>query len=291
MSFEIALKILKKKMIKFSSPIEFNDPYESQIYIKDYSIKDYRDKCYNTKTKINTLFYRLRDYNIVSNRNQFNDIFYNDFELNKIMDSEKAQLIQPWINNFPRLIGNTFRIYCLTHDPENLLMWSHYADSHYGVVLGFEFDRDINDKIFDIDYSPMKYQLGIEYCYGEKFSKEFMNSVLLRKSDIWKYENEVRLILPIFNLSKMSDDMYGLKIYKHNIKRIILGSKIDISQLKEIEELIQRQYSHINPEIALLKQHEFKMIIKDLRQSLDNYIKERENNEMLFQDFIVANNK
>jgi hypothetical protein len=38
-------------------------------------------------------------------------------------------------------------IYCLTEDPANLLMWSHYAEKHQGVVLKFKCIKQM-DNIF-----------------------------------------------------------------------------------------------------------------------------------------------
>jgi hypothetical protein len=42
-------------------------------------------------------------------------------------------------------IPKDWRVYCLTENPENILMWSHYAEEHTGCVIGFnsEFVRAI----------------------------------------------------------------------------------------------------------------------------------------------------
>jgi hypothetical protein len=83
----------------------------------------------------------------------FNDL--NDETANKLYESYTESLLgmQP---DVPSIV-NSARITCFSKRPDNLLMWSHYADGLRGFCL--EFDRDIllvneldNVKFYDVEY-------------------------------------------------------------------------------------------------------------------------------------------
>lgn len=80
-------------------------------------------------------------------------------------------------------------ILCLTEDPLNILMWSHYANNHTGICIGF-----------DRDASPFNHTKKVIYR-GERPKAEFnsdpeklIDRVLLTKSQHWQYEKEWRVI-------------------------------------------------------------------------------------------------
>ena len=44
------------------------------------------------------------------------------------------------------------RIYCLTPIPNNILMWSHYADNHKGICLEFDTSIRLFGTAREVDY-------------------------------------------------------------------------------------------------------------------------------------------
>lgn len=77
---------------------------------------------------------------------------------------------------------------CFTPDNANILMWSHYANSHSGICL--EFDT-LNDPAFFI--YPINVIYSEEYPELEFTDRKFANKVLRTKSKDWEYEQEVRI--------------------------------------------------------------------------------------------------
>lgn len=80
-------------------------------------------------------------------------------------------------------------ILCLTEDPLNILMWSHYANNHTGICIGF-----------DTEVSPFNSTKKVTYN-GERPKAEFnsepemlIDRVLLTKSQHWQYEKEWRIL-------------------------------------------------------------------------------------------------
>lgn len=132
---------------------------------------------------------------------------------NKIVDrfkgekslSEHPDLI---IHNFAGVM-DYFGIVSLSKNFNDLLMWSHYADSHKGVMLEFDLDeihettRLYSDKIEDsVNYSDLRAFKG-----AFKSLNEVRRYYFLTKSMPWKIEEEYRLVLPVNLTMKIAFDL------------------------------------------------------------------------------------
>lgn len=108
-------------------------------------------------------------------------------------------------NAFKRL-KEKFGIVCFSESVDNVLMWSHYADKHQGLVLGL----DVNENMLtQVDYLPIAPRIipnrgKCKACpYGYT---GVMRSVMRTKAIDWAYEKEWRLIL---NYSEVQNIQVG----------------------------------------------------------------------------------
>lgn len=113
------------------------------------------------------------------------------------------------------------------------LMWAHYANSHKGFCVEYEFDR-----LFTIN-NPLEGKIvllnGINYTnkldtHGEPSIKE----ALFNKGKFWSYENEVRLVM--FD-AKEEKDFPSLPC-EGRIKAIYLGVKCTDENRRKMEKAI-----------------------------------------------------
>lgn len=108
---------------------------------------------------------------------------------------------------------NRFGIISLTKDPKNILMWSHYASEHHGMVIGIDCDSSTfkfhdnysshcktkTNKPLKVLYSRYRPSENIpdsaiyEY-YDDNFNRLFM----LTKSRCWSYEKEYRYLISLW---------------------------------------------------------------------------------------------
>lgn len=101
------------------------------------------------------------------------------------------------------LFDNLVFVGSLCTDYRNPLMWSHYADSHKGFCIEFDYsEKDEHTLLpFPVIYSkdivkmPWKYCLTAEGYKNPEFSVQLMKAILT-KHDVWKYENEWRILIP-----------------------------------------------------------------------------------------------
>lgn len=84
--------------------------------------------------------------------------------------------------------------------PDNILMWSHYADAHRGICLRFTpqakrlpkvDDSDIHFELaYPVKYSEFRPEIDILW----KDREGLLDKMLLTKADFWSYEQEWRMI-------------------------------------------------------------------------------------------------
>ena len=196
-SLKSAIEFLKNSSIYFSNYKEFNDPFESACKKKlNFTPKEYFDT-----------FLRVS-----------NDLFASAIK------TEEIRL--GYINGKDLLkqttdeILNTFSYYCMAKEPDNILMWSHYADSHKGVCFKYDLQQDLDTFLITV---PVDYET--EYPDFDTLNGN-PASIITRQSTNWKYEQEHRAIkVNAHGLNKVKKEalveiVFGCRTLKRNRTRI-----------------------------------------------------------------------
>jgi hypothetical protein len=121
-----------------------------------------------------------------------------DIEKRRIKISEIDQLNDPFelwcvsqrhprlrasLRNFKNVMGKNYGMICFSKRWDNPLLWSHYAEKHHGMCLGFEVDENGVKAVTYVSDRPELVMPPTE---------ESINQLLFRKFEDWKYEDEVR---------------------------------------------------------------------------------------------------
>ncbi len=140
---------------------------------------------------------------------------------------------------------------CLSEVPNDLLMWSHYADSHRGVCLVFDWQTEFFGKAQAVIYQRKRPSLNpILQSY-----EQMLNHALLTKSDHWQYEREWR----IFHYKQ------GAGVYLFPAQAligIILGSQISPENRAQVVGWVGNRASPITLYQALVSDVEFAVNIE-----------------------------
>lgn len=116
--------IFKENLIKFSKAKEFNDPFE-------------------LKPHFTGIFNDVLMENFKSQNTQINGLF-------KVIAN--SQFLLDELNKSYSLGIEKFGILSLTTKKDNLLMWSHYANSHKGLVIEFDLNNDFFNTQIDAEF-------------------------------------------------------------------------------------------------------------------------------------------
>lgn len=121
-------------------------------------------------------------------------------------EREKARAILDDLEQ--RLIAQTntlFRVGCLCTDFRNTLMWSHYADSHKGFCIEYDFRRTETSEHGVLPMPVVYSELRPQIPWKETLHRSVENTAsatanlmlgVLTKDKRWEYENEWRFLMP-----------------------------------------------------------------------------------------------
>src|SRR5262245_41537042 len=111
--------------------------------------------------------------------NQLND----PFELLAMNLKDKVQ--RPAFMAWKKEVNSRHGVLCFCREWSNAVMWSHYADRHKGICLGF----DIPDgKVQEVAYATDRLQL----VTSKPLDESVLKALLYTKSKDWSYEKEWR---------------------------------------------------------------------------------------------------
>lgn len=167
---------------------------------------------------------------------------YNEFLL---YDDETMTKV---INAFRKKPLELYSFCSFSEDPNNILMWTHYANNHSGIVVGFEFpELENNNNLQKVNYRNKLQNIEIanyaDFILGN--ADEYLDEILTDfsiKSEHWSYEKEWRIWR----------DKEGYYRYNlGNIKEIHFGLNTSIETKAIILRLL-----HFLPEQFDIKQKE-----------------------------------
>jgi len=146
-----------------------------------------------------------------------------------------------------------YGIFSMTESRENLLMWSHYAEDHKGMVVGFErshqFFNCLGNTLHQVKYCDRRLAItsndGIIRIAGKE--NEIPLRLLSRKHTSWSHEKEWRVIRKLNESNRSSKEVFLFEIPSSAIRTITLGAQMSPEDTKNICEKIANnsKWSHI----------------------------------------------
>lgn len=163
-----------------------------------------------------------------------------------------------------RLAGAEYGIVCFTTDWTHPMMWSHYADRHRGVCLGFDI---VNARpIIPIEYTPNL--LAVKDFKVKKIDDintlDYMRTWFV-KYEAWAYEAEARMV---FQLSQEEEEN-GLYFHRFEpalrLSEVVVGPESDITRhqveaaIGDLQNVELTKARLAFQRFAVVKQHEESM--------------------------------
>ena len=130
--------------------------------------------------------------------------------------AENRDLVSPSDVYFRKQLDAVNGVACFSELPKQLLMWSHYADSHKGFCLEFSTEYSpFSDQLFQVGYDTrMPKVVPSEREFGDVVE---IRKFLLIKAREWRYEKEWRVVSNLSNAT--------LDYPPDALKRIFIGAK------------------------------------------------------------------
>ena len=179
---EYTEKIFTHNEIYFSSPNDFNDPFDSKPHLAcdgdTQQIEDYLCVRYGKKrpdrSKEEILAYVRREI---------------------MAKGKESVVLEKAVEEARELLRKRLAICCFTKIRDDILMWAHYAKQHSGFCLEFNVNNDFFRPLMqaiDVKYDEFRPELNVLRLDGYPEGK--LAEVLLIKAKNWKYEQEWRIV-------------------------------------------------------------------------------------------------
>lgn len=202
-----------------SLPQEFNDPFECRPQWRlpqtAPEIRDIRKRLFFVARKNGASKKGAEEFASKSMKNR---------------DRLEAAIISSSTNNYRNV-----RICSYSTTKENILLWSHYANSHKGICVEFDATRpplSISMKVNYQDEYP-----EIEYPLPDG-ARAFVP--ILTKSTCWAYEQEYRSILIAGAKDQPPHDETSFLLEPGTISSIYLGAQISEEHKKRLLNILEK---------------------------------------------------
>lgn len=165
--------------------------------------------------------------------NLFNDPF--EGQVNNAQLSQYFRKICPDLPMVDELIKEeglpyeNLGIISLSKNMNNILMWSHYAQNHTGMMIALDETNGLFEKNIKSNLKYDAIQCDVEYSnfrLDSKFRFSEYPISLTRKSLDWAYEKEFRIFLSKDSADVINNDIWLKQVDKSKIKAIVFGAKI-----------------------------------------------------------------
>jgi hypothetical protein len=269
---EHALGVLQDLKLRITPPNEFDDPFEFLLRVEGDMPRSRVKKMMKAKDYQRELYELAKSKGIVVGS-------FKDFRKGFRADREKhvgdaIQHAQPVITAYLKQpykdeISKRYGVLCLTEVPDSILMWSHYASGHRGIVLGMGILP--HWKLHRIDYSTERIPADLRWYQNDESYLEMMTKLVKSKSQDWAYEKEWRAVSQLEKAERQLRDgkpCYLVSIETEVIKEIILGLRFPERNLGVVRALCRHRYPRAHLLQATRDENRFGLVMKDV--SLDS---------------------
>lgn len=163
-------------------------------------------------------------------------------EMKGIITQNSKAILNQFIND---------KILCLSDVPDSILMWSHYAQSHSGMVLRFTDQTPGNPlvrarRVHYVDQMPslLNEEALSRILAGCRAldTRRIMDEVIYTKSSHWAYEREWR----VFAGRGRSDNSYeDIPFDARELNGVIFGVRTAETERQTLVDLLTADYPHV----------------------------------------------
>lgn len=232
-SIDDVSRLIKTQTLWFSTPKRFNDPFDCQV-------------------DISGTFDAVRSLLTISHNKQLTEL---------VQSAQTHAEI------------HRYAYFCACATWDETLMWSHYADSHKGIALGFSFSTDSPFKFSELNCKPIVYSssalkeaikssndaMNMYRAYPRQYSGlmleetdnfvemfhhrgfELFEAIRFMKAECWRYEQERR-----YEIEITDGDGIARPFIPQDLQHVILGVSYPEQEIASLRALFAgEEWSHV----------------------------------------------
>ncbi|MDT3776303.1 DUF2971 domain-containing protein [Nitrospira sp. MA-1] len=291
-SFNTAKIILRDLTYRWSSPLLFNDPFDTQMELRNGFIAKNSELLYWEEIQRRTLM-SLEPLGSSNNplfriimairggevENIFPEII-DSLQKGEVraLTTPMNQLFENVQSNFQGLnddwktLLNHMRIFSVSEVLDDLLMWAHYAENHTGVVFKLSCLPEKDNALCiaqQVNYSnDIPIMVTIEdlvnhQCGVGKFTElDYFKKQALTKSYHWNYEKEWRIV--DFRPDQIDQLYVDVPFHPEEINSLFLGCRMSSGNREQIKNMAKAVLPHVKLFQASVHKSKFQLNFEEV---------------------------
>ena len=231
---EGSLKVITDSTIKYTCPLDFNDPFDCLPYYDASGLKNLH------KTRPDLLAQAAHARGLRGARKIIE-------RPRMIADMRRALEEGEFAKGMLREVG----VVSLSKNPRSILMWSHYAQFHQGFVIEFRIPiLGLREDLLLAEQRllpfPVKYRKSRPHVnVALPQNSHFLDDILLTKSVEWRHEEEERVL--------DKDRGPGIHKYRRNeiLSGVIAGMRMREDNRAHLESVVRDVTAECENKVSL----------------------------------------
>lgn len=278
-SADATLAVLTNRTVQYSSPLKFNDPFDFQHGLHfDFDIGALHQKVLDRIAELAAMrsvpqvnqddpwgqivltahkHYRTHGYDIEAWRGMTANLFKSLLCQIQITQSEYQA-------HWRHKLLPTVKVFCVSEERDNLLMWAHYAKDHTGAVFElWSLPEDDNAlsvaRRVEYQNAPPVFFTEREWIdnltgMGRLDAKNLYRRYAYIKSVHWSYEREWRVWYPYSDSPEPYD---YVPLRESEFAALYFGCRADLNFIRKASELVRLSFPNCRTFKAEKKNHEY----------------------------------
>lgn len=289
-SYNTAKIILRDLTYRWSSPLLFNDPFDTQMELRngldtenpELSLWEEVQRRVLARvdpvgTSNNPLFRIIMAIRGGELENKIHEII-SGFQKGKVgaiatpmhQLFENAHSIFQGLNDDWKKLLNQMRIFSVSEIFDDLLMWAHYAENHNGAVFKLRClpEKDnalcIAQRVTYSDEIPIMVTIGdlVDHqCGVGRFTEQdYFKKQALTKSFHWNYEREWRIV--DYRFDQINELFIDVPFHSQEIDSLYLGCRMSPGNRKQIKDIVKTILPHVKVFQASPHERKFQLVFE-----------------------------
>lgn len=160
-------------------------------------------------------------------------------------------------------LSNYRGLHCFSKRWTNPVLWSHYAEKHQGICLGFDVP---NKLLIDVVYTAKRTDFYEAFTKQGSIKKTGIYNIIRTKFGHWRYEKEVRQLVVLKKANLHNGHYFSNFSDQLKLKQVIVGAESKVSR-DDVTKALGHRASHVERFKARAAFKSFR-VIKNRKQSL-----------------------
>jgi hypothetical protein len=253
------LSVLRDLELRASLATELNDPFELSPNIDPAQFDRRRiEIVLRQDSYIDSAYSKEGRQQGFTNKKDFKRWYLKDISRRSAALLPKTHRnVESVKRDFAASFNKYWRLVCASLIHDSILMWSHYADNHTGLVLAFDttqvpFSQIPTDCRLTVKYSNKRADYA--FSHKERQFRRNMFAVAASKASDWSYEKEIRII---FADSSLRDGRF-LQLTPESIAAVYCGCRVSSADETAVRHaLATPHFKHVELWLAGLDEFEY----------------------------------